>query len=120
MKAFKQQNKKEIFSELRDEIYLRAIYFRDSHNFINEITLSSFKNSLLIETIKTLRIVELNDLESFSSYTNYDHFLIFKYNDNFYFCDTELVPDFGKYSMAKITDYHFYLRKEKLNKISQI
>lgn len=114
MKVY-QNNKKEIFAELRDEIYLK-----DTYKHINEAKLSSFKNILLIETLKTLRVIELDDLESFLSYVNYDHFLIFKYKDDFYYCDTELVPELGKYSMLKIIDYHLYLRKEKLNKISQI
>lgn len=115
MKVYNLQNKKEIFAELRDEIYLK-----DTYKHINEVNLSSFRNSLLIETIKTLRIIELDDLESFLSYVNYDHFLIFKHKDDYYYCDTELVPDLGIYSMLKLTDYHFYLRKEKLSKISQI
>ena len=114
MKVYKQQNKKEIFAELRDEIYLK------DNKRINAAKLSSFKNSLLIETIRTLRVIELDDLESFLSFINYDHFLIFKYKDDYYYCDTELVPDLGIFSMLKITDYHLYLRKEKLNKISQI
>jgi hypothetical protein len=118
MKVYQQQNKKEIFAELSDEIYLKDVVIKD--NTINEAKLSSFKNILLIETLKTLRIIELDDLESFLSYINYDHFLIFKYKEDFYFCDTELVPKLGKYSMLKMTDYHLYLRKEKLNKISQI
>jgi hypothetical protein len=108
-------NKKEIFSELHDYIYLK-----DNYKHINSAKISSFKNPLLIETIKTLRIIVLDSLESFLFYVNYDHFLIFNFNGEYYFCDTELVPDLGIYSMLKIIDYSIYFRKEKIEKINKI
>ena len=110
----KQQNNKEIFSELRDCIYLNP----DINTEIKDVKISSLKNPLLIDTIKTLDVIKLDNIESFLSYVKYDHFLIFKFEKNYYFCDTELVPSLGKYSMVKISDYNIYLRKDKINKIS--
>ena len=114
MIVYNLQNKKEIFAELRDYVYRK-----DFLDKINDVNISIFKNPFLIETMKTLKVIELDDLESFSSYINYDHFLIFKINNEYYFCDTDLFTSFGKFSILKMIDYHLYLRKEKLNKISQ-
>ena len=110
----KLKNNKEIFSELRDCIYLNP----DINTEIKDVKISSLKNPLLIDTIKTLDVIELDDIESFLNYVNYDHYLIFKIKKKYYFCDTELVPSLGKYSMIIISDYNIYLRKDKINKIS--
>ena len=100
-------NKKEIFSELR------FFNFRD-----NEIKIASLENKVdIMNELKTLKIIELNDFESFESYVNYDHFLIFKLNDEYYFCETELVPQLQKESMIKILDFNHQLRKDKIKKI---
>ena len=102
-------NKKEIFSELRN------------FNFLNsEVKLASLKNKNdVINELKTLKIIELNDFESFELYVNYDHYLIFKFDDDFYFCETVLVPQLGKQSMIKMLDFNKYLRKDKIRKIQE-
>jgi hypothetical protein len=105
------KNKKDIFSEFRNE-------FRN-HGNLNEVKISLFKNPQIIEEIKSLRVIELNNLESFLSYVNYDYFLMFKINDDYYFCDTELVPTHNIYSMTKITDFNQLFRKDKINKINE-
>lgn len=106
-------NKKEIFSPLRD-----CIYLKDTYKHINDVKISSFDDSFLIDEIKTLKVIELDNLESFTFYLNYDHFLIFKFENDYYFCDTELTPILGVYSMIKISDYSLYLRKDKLKNIN--
>ena len=102
-------NKKEIFSELRDQMFFKP----------SEVRISSFKNPKIIEEIKTLKVIELDNLASFISYVNYDHFLIFKFNNEFYFCDTELVSSLNTHCMLKITDFNQHLRKDKMRKIQQ-
>lgn len=107
------KNKREIFSELRDCVYIDDIY-----NRINEVKISSLTNNQIIDELKNLKVIELKTkLEEFSSYINYDHYLIFKLNDDYYFCDTELVQSLDIYSMVKMIDYHLYLRKDKIKKI---
>lgn len=107
-----QHNKKEVFSELRDQLYLK-----DVTNHINEVKISYLKNSNIINEIKTLQVIELNNLESFLSYVNYDHFLMFKFEDDYYFCDTELTPSLGINSLLKIIDFNQHLRKDKIRKL---
>ena len=100
------KNYKETFSELRDKIFEQ----------IKDIKISSLTNINIIEVIKTLKIIELDNLESFLSYVNYDHYLIFKFNDDYYFCDTELVSSLKLNSMIKITDFnHIFIYKIKIN-----
>ena len=103
------KDKKEIFSELRNVINGR----------LNEVKISLLKNPQLVDEIKTLRVIELNSLESFLSYVNYDYFLMFKFNDDYYFCDTELVPTYNIKSMVKIIDFNYIFRKDKINKINE-
>jgi len=108
--------KKEIFSELRDKIYeYGTSYINEAQ--INEIKISSLKNKKIIDEIRALKVIELDSLKGFFSYVNYDHFLIFKFNDEFYFCDTELAYSLREESMIKISDFNFYLRKDKMKKI---
>lgn len=99
-------SKKEIFSE-----------FRDNYLFTKEIKLSELQNQKIIDEIKTLKVIEIDDFKSFESYINYDHYLIFKKNDNFYFCDTELIPGLKDDSLIRIIDYNVYLRKDKIKRI---
>lgn len=106
-------NKKEIFSPLRDYMYLK-----DTYKNINDVNLSSFGDSFLIDEIKTLKVIELDNLESFTFYINYDHFLIFKVDNDYYFCDTELTSIFGIFGLVKVSDYSLYLRKDKLKNIN--
>ena len=108
--------KKEIFSELREQIY-SSLFFPISKVRINEVKISTLNNHKIIEEIKTLKVIELDNLENFFSYSNYDHFLIFKFNDEFYFCDTELASSLGIGSMIKILDFNLFLRKDKMKKI---
>jgi hypothetical protein len=109
----KKNNKKEVFSPLRDYIYLDNTY-----KYVNEVKISSFDDSFLIDQIKTLKVIELDDLKSFVFYLNYDSFLIFKFQDSYYFCDTELSPIFGLNCMIKLIDFSIYLRKDKLKNIN--
>lgn len=106
-------NKKEIFSILIDYMYLN-----DTNKQIVDVNISSFDNSFLIDEIKSLKIIELDSLERFVFYLNFDHFLIFKFNDDYYFCCTELTPALGVYSMIRIMDYNLYFRKDKLKNIN--
>lgn len=108
-----QHNKKEIFSELREQLYLK-----DVTNHINEVKISYLKNSNIINEIKTLQVIDLDNLESFLSYVNYDHFLMFKFEDDYYFCDTELTPSLGINSLLKILDFNQHLRKDKIKKLN--
>jgi hypothetical protein len=108
-----QHNKKEIFSELREQLYLK-----DVNNNINEVKISCLKNSNIINEIKTLQVIDLDNLESFLSYVNYDHFLMFKFEYDYYFCDTELTPSLGINSLLKIIDFNQHLRKDKIQKIN--
>jgi len=110
-------NKKETFSELRDYIWLKSSDKQD-FSLISDVKLSFFNNQLLIDTIKTLKVIELDNLESYLSYIKWDHFLVFKFDNDYYFCDTELVPALGSSSILKIIDYKQHLRKDKINKIS--
>jgi len=103
------KSKKEVFSELRNVI----------NGKLNEVKISLLKNPQIIDEIKTLRVIELDSLESFLSYVNYDYFLMFKFNDDYYFCDTELVPTYNIQSMIKITDFNQIFRKDKINKINE-
>lgn len=102
------KNKKEIFSELSDKIYQQ----------VSEVKISTLKNINILETIKTLQVIELDNLESFIFYLNYDHFLIFKFQGEFYFCDTELVPSYN--GLLKLSDFNYYLRKDKIHEINKI
>ena len=103
-------NKKQIFSELR------GILFEQLDN----VRLSSLKNKKIIDEIKTLKVIEIDSLESFYSYTNYDYYLVFKFNDNYYFCDTELSNALNTDCMIKMIDYNQHLRKDKLDKLNQM
>lgn len=108
------KNKKEFFSEIIDLIW-------SSSNKIDEIRLSNLKNSkIIISEIKTFKVIELDNLESFILYANYDNFLIFKFENSYYFCNTELIPILGKYSLIKMIDYIFLLRKDKILKLKNI
>lgn len=109
-------NRKEIFSELHNIAYS----FHINEVRINEVRISSLNNNKIIEEIKTLCIIELDDIESFYSYVNYDHFLIFKFKDDYYFCITELVSNIGIHSMIKLLDFNLHLRKDKMLKINSI
>lgn len=107
------QSKKVIFSELTSNLF---------HDVNNEINLSSLRSKFkeeIIKQIKTLKIIELNNLESFYKYVNYDHYLIFKFNNDYYFCETDLVPALKLESMIKINDFNNLLRKDKINKINE-
>ena len=108
-------NKKEVFSEIRDCIYLKSL-----NADLNDVKLSILKNSQIINEIKTLQVIELDDLKDFNSYINYDHYLIFKLNNDYYFCDTELYPSLREYCMIKVNDFNQHFRKEKMEKISCI
>ena len=108
-------NNKEIFFEIRE--YILSIY---DHIGINEIKISSLLNPNILDEIKTLKIIKLDKLESFSSYINYDYFLIFKFKDDYYFCDTELFPSLGKFSLVKILDFNSCLRKDKIKNLNNI
>jgi len=103
------KNNKETFSELRDKLFKQ----------IKDVKISSLTNINILETIKTLKVIELDNLESFLSYVNYDHYLIFKFNDDYYFCDTELVFSLNSNCMIKIIDFNQILRKDKINKINE-
>jgi hypothetical protein len=108
-------NKKEIFSELR-----RYLFFSVDKGTNNELKLSTLKSKdEIVNEFKTLKTIEIDNLGSFESYVNYDHYLIFKFNDEYYFCDTELVPGLKEKSMIKITDYNQLLRKDKIKKIDE-
>ena len=102
----KPNRKKEIFNEFRNYYFLTK-----------DIKLSILRNTVIVDEIKNLKVIELDSLENFYSYVNYDHFLIFKFNDEFYFCDTELAYSLREESMIKISDFNFYLRKDKMKKI---
>ena len=103
------KNNKEIFSEIRDKLFEQA----------KDVKISSLKNINVLETIKTLKVIELDNFESFSSYTNYDHYLIFKFNEDYFFCDTELASLLNTSSMIRMTDFNQLFRREKLNKINE-
>ena len=109
----KHSNNKEIFDEIRDIIYNNSENAID----ISDVKISSLKNLYIIDEIKNLKVIELDNLDDFMSYVNYDHYLIFKYNNYYYFCDTELASYLDKLSLIKITDFSLYLRKDKINKI---
>jgi hypothetical protein len=107
-------SKKKIFLKLTTQIYSGIDIFE------NGIRLSSLKDDNLIEEIKTLKVIELDNLESFESYINYDHYLIFKLNECYYFCDTNLIPAIKFDCLIKINDYNQILRKDKIKKIDNI
>ena len=113
MELMNYNNKKEIFSELRDFIYLNA------NTYIKEVKISCLKNIYIIEEIRNLKVIELDNLEDFIQYTNYDHFLIFKFQDDYYFCDTQFAPLLNTRSMIKISDFNQHLRKDKIKKIDE-
>ena len=114
-------NKKEIFSEFRDQIFDKQALFSKifDKSEIGEVKISSLKNDKILEEIKILKVIELDSLEDFYSYVNYDHFLIFKFNNEYYFCDTEFAPSLGLGCMIKIIDFNLYLRKDKMKKIDK-
>ena len=108
------QSKKEVFSEVRNRIYLKSL-----NSGLNDIKISTLKNSQIINEIKNLQVIELDDLKDFHSYINYDHYLMFKLNDEYYFCDTELYPSLREFCMIKIIDFNQLFRKEKIMKIDE-
>jgi len=108
-------NKKEIFSEIRDLIYKNT----ETDINISEVKISLLKNPNIVNEIKNLKIIELDNLEDFLSYVNYDHYLIFKFNNFYYFCDTELTSYLEKLSLIKMIDFSKYLRKDKINNIEK-
>jgi len=118
-------SKKENFSELRDYIFAQTAaeltsFGWQSVNNDHVVKISSLKNSKeIIEGIRTLKVIELDSLESFLSYLNYDHFLIFKFKNEYYFCDTILAPSLGLDSMIKISDFNQFFRKDKIKKINE-
>jgi len=114
-----QQNKTEIFSELRSHIFNYEYDTSISDSESSVINLSSLKTADIIEEIKALKVIELDNLESFISYTNYDHFLIFKVNNDYYFCDIELIPSLHFASLILLNDYKQYIRKDKLANIEK-
>lgn len=109
------KSKKAIFSE-----FWKASYYLESQKEIcgygvSEVKVSHSKK--LIEELKTLKVIELDNFESFLNYLNFDYYLIFRYNDEFYFCDTELATTYK--SLIKLVDYNIHLRKDKINKINE-
>lgn len=102
-------NNKEFFSEIRDQLFEQT----------KDVKISSLKNINILEAIKTLKVIELDSLKSFSAYINYDHYLIFKLNDDYYFCDTDLAFSLNANCMIKIADYNQIFRKDKINKINE-
>ena len=102
----KPNRKKEIFNEFRNYYFLTK-----------DIKLSILRNTVIVDEIKNLKVIELDNLENFESYKHYDNYLIFKCNENYYFCDTELIPGLGQESLIKISDFNHHLRKDKINKI---
>lgn len=117
MKVYNQNNKKEIFAELSDQIFMN-----DTHSDLfnsTEVKISSLQNSKIAEELKTLNVIELDSIESFLQYINYDYFLMFKFNDDYYYCETALVPTFGNCSLIKLIDFKQYLRKDKIKKLNQ-
>ena len=106
------KTKKEIFSELRSQIY-------QLDTFEVGVKLSSLNNIKIIDQIKALKVIELDNIESFVFYKNYDHYLMFKFNDEYYFCDFDLFPGIGEQCLIKLVDYNRYLRKDKINKINE-
>jgi hypothetical protein len=100
--------KKEIFSVLRDLIFLTK-----------EIKLAEFNNNRLIEEMKSLKVIELDNLKDLHSYINYDHYLIIKNNNNYYFCDVDLYPGIGEQCLLKVIDYNQILRKDKIKRIDE-
>lgn len=112
----KYKYKKIVFAEITDKIYLSEIYSDEIRSF----KVSSLENyEEIVNEIKTLKIIEIDKIESFISFINYDHFLIFKLKNEFYFCNTELVPLLDKHSMLKISDFPHFLRKDKINQINK-
>lgn len=109
-------NKKDIFSEICQVIYLNDM----QSNILSEIKISNLKTNFIVDEIKTLRVIELDNIESFLSYTNYDYFLIFKVKEEYYFCETESVKTYGVYGMIKLLDFNQYLRKDKMKKIEEL
>lgn len=77
----------------------------------------SFDNTLLVNELKTLKVIELDNFESFSFYLNYDYYLIFKFKNIYYFCDTDLTSTRGITSLVKFVNYNHFLRKDKIKKI---
>lgn len=101
-------HKKELFNELRNYYFLTK-----------EIKLSVLRNTSIIDEIKSLKVIELDNLENFESYKHYDNYLIFKCNENYYFCDTELISGLKEDSLIRIADFNQHLRKEKIKKIDE-
>lgn len=102
------QSKKQLFNELRNYYFLTK-----------EIKLSVLRNTSIIDEIKLLKVIELNNLENFESYKHYDNYLIFKYKENYYFCDTSLISGLEEDSLIKIVDFNQHLRKDKIKKIDE-
>lgn len=107
-------NKKEIFSELwRSSYYLDS--YKDKDYVVTETKISNSKK--LIDELKTLKVIELDNLENFLNYLNFDYYLIFRCNDEFYFCDTQYASTYR--SLIKMLDYNQVLRKDKIKRIDE-
>lgn len=106
----KYNDKKDIFSELINQLFRKG-------TFELGVKLSSFENEKLIEELKNLKLINIDKLEDFENYSNYDYFLIFKHDDEYYFCDTKMIPSLGTDSLIKLIDFKHFLRKDKLTKI---
>jgi len=118
MKVHNQNNnRKEIFSELSNQIFMNDTHSNLFH--ATEVKISSLQNSKIADELKTLNVIELDSIESFLQYVNYDYFLMFKLNDDYYYCETALVPTFGNCSLIKLLDFNYYLRKDKIKKLNQ-
>lgn len=76
-----------------------------------------FDNTLLVNELKTLKVIELDNFESFLFYLNYDYYLIFKFKNIYYFCDTDLTSTRGITSLVKLINFNKFLRKDKIMKI---
>lgn len=75
-------------------------------------------NVSLVNKLKALKVIKLDNLESFLSYLNYDYYLIFKFKNIYYFCDTALASARGITSLVKLINYNHFLRKDKILKIN--
>ena len=120
MNKQKNKNRKEILSKIRDkafEFLLFNIHKGSSNNLLmGSIDILSYDLDIQ-EEIKILKVINLDNFEDFSNYLNYDHFLIFKFDNNYYYCDTEFTKQ-TQYGIIKINDYNLLFRQEKINKIN--
>lgn len=105
------KDKKNIFKGLINQLF-------KSGTFEYGVKLSSFEEQDLVEEIKNLKVIELDNLDDFNSYINYDYFLIFKFNEDYFFCDTKMIPSLGYDSLIKLIDYNHHLRKDKMMRIN--